>query len=442
MNLKTTLALLALVLVLGIGAYFLWTRGDDCSFSSKKRSLGIDLEAGLSDVKAIKGKVGITDDQVRDFDELGKDLAEKYDMLCQDYKQKRVNEATYLCRHNNMDQVLDSLRSFLVKTRAAASLGDPAAQKDVVLKALSELEELEKRGYGAGCISSMTVSPKMLPFMGHTSERLVQITNSGNNDFNYTVEDLPRGFLPNPSSGTVAVSQTVTVAIVRTAEPIPNNPPASFQLTNNFKDHVPVELDFDKQNAAVYEALAETLKSFSAQQNRAPTVEDALKVVDDSLATSASWKSVQNADSLRYFLAAGVLSQAGSTNAAHAALDTATAKNPGLDKQPATHILRGIVLKSENKPDQAIENFSKAESLAVGSKAQKETSALTGLLSGAVAEGQGKPEATTWLGNKEVQDGVRNNPGIVDFAAKSVKTPSPQLKKAIAKAASAAAQPH
>ena len=442
MNFKTVLLLVVLVLGLLGAAYFLWIKGDDCSFSSKKRSLGIDLEAGVSDVKAIKGKVGITDDQVRDFDELQKDLAEKYDMLCQEHKNKRVNEATYLCQRNNMNQVLDSLRSFLVKARVAAGLADPAAQKEVVLKALSELEEIEKRGYVAGCVSSMAVSPKMLPFMGHISERAVQITNSGNNDFNYTVEDLPRGFLPQPSSGNVTVGQTVTVAIVRTAEPIPNDPPASFQLTNNFKDHVPVELDFDKQNAAVYEALADTLKALSAQQNRAPTVEDALKVVDDSLATSASWKSVQNRDSLRYFLAAGVLSQAGSTNAAHAALDTATAKNPSLDKQPATHILRGIVLKNENKPDQAIENFSKANSLATGSKAQQETTAITGLLSGAVAEGQGKPEATTWLGNKEVQDAVKNNPKIVDFAAKSMKTPPPQLKKAIEKASSAVAQPH
>ena len=441
MNVKTALVLVALVLLLGIAAYFFWIRGEDCSFSSKKRTLGIDLEAGLSDVKAIKGKVGITDDQVRDFDDLGKDLAEKYDMLCQDHKQKRVNDATYLCRRNNMDQILDSLRSFLVKTKAAAGLADVSAQKEVVLNALSELEELEKKGYGAGCISSMTISPKMLPFMGHTSERSVQITNSGNNDFSYSVEDLPRGFLPQPSSGTVAVSQTVTVAIVRTAEPIPNNSPASFQLSNNFKDHVPVELDFDPQNAGVYQALADTLKSLSAQQNRAPTVEDALKVVDDSLATSTSWKSVQNADSLRYFMAASVLSQAGNTNAAHTALDAATAKNPALDKQPATLILRGIVLKNENKPDQAIENFSKANSLAVGSKTQKETAAITGLLSGAIAEGQGKPEATTWLGKKEVQNGVKNNPGILDFAAKSVKTPSPQLKKAIAKASTAAAQP-
>src|SRR5262249_49836605 len=141
---KTGLLLILFALGLVAVACFIWFKGEDCSFSSKKRSLGIDLEAGLSDVKAIKGKVGISDDQVRDFDDLGKDLAEKYDMLCQDHNQKRVNDATYLCRRNNMDQVLDALRSFLVKTKAAASLSDPSAQKEIVLKTLSELEELEK----------------------------------------------------------------------------------------------------------------------------------------------------------------------------------------------------------------------------------------------------------------------------------------------------------
>ncbi len=42
--------------------------------------------------------------------------------------------------------IRSSLRSFLVKTKAAASLADPAAQKEVALKALNELEELEKKG--------------------------------------------------------------------------------------------------------------------------------------------------------------------------------------------------------------------------------------------------------------------------------------------------------
>lgn len=442
MNFKTILILVLLVLGLGAVAYFLWIKGDDCSFSAKKRSLGIDLEAGLSDVKAIKGKVGISDDQVRDFDDLGKDLAEKYDMLCQDRKQKRVNDATYLCRRNNMDQILDSLRSFLIKTKAAASLSDSSAQKEIVLKALSELEELEKRGYGAGCISSLSVNPKSLPFMGHTFELALQVTNSGNNTFNYAVEDLPRGFMPQPPSGPVAVGQTVAVAIVRTSEPIPNKSPVSFRLRNNFDDQVAIELDFDEQNAAVYEALVENLKSLTAGQNHPPTVEDALTVVDRSVGTSSTWKSVQNVDSLRYFLAAGVLSRAGNADAAHSALDTAITKNPGLEKQPATHILRGIVLKNENKPDAAIENFSRANSLAAGSKTQKDTAAITGLLSGAVAESQGKPEAAKWLGNKDVQDAVKNNPKILDFAAHTVNTSLPQLKKSVEKAATAAAGPH
>lgn len=440
---KTLVLLLVFVLILGIAAYFLFVRSDDCSFSSKKHSLGIDVEAGLSDVKALKGKVGITDDQVRDFDELQKDLAEKYDMLCQEHKQKHVNDATYLCQRNNMNQVLDSLRSFLVKTKAAAALTDPAAQKEVVLKALNELEELEKRGYGAGCVSSMSVNPKALPFMGHTSERSVQISNAGNNAFNYSVEDLPRGWLPEPASGPVAVSQTVTVAIVRTSEPVPNNSPARFRLRDNFSDEVSIELDFDQQNADVYEAMAESLKTLAAQQNHAPSLEDALQVVDDSLQGSAGWKSVANADSLRYFVAAGVLSRAGNTAAAHTALDEATRKNPALNKQPSTYILRGIVFKNENKPDAAIENFSKANSLAAGSKTQKETAAITGVLTGAVAQGQGRPEATTWLGNKDVQEGVQKNPKILDFAARSTNTPSAQLKKAMERASSAnPANPH
>jgi len=437
---KTAVMLLVLLLALGAAAYFIWIKSDDCSFSSKKHSLGIDLEAGLGDLKSVSGKVGISDDQVRDYDDLGKDLAEKYDMLCQDHKHKRVNDSEYLCRRKNMDQILDSLRSFLVKTKAAASLADPSAQKQVVLEALAALQALERKGYAAGCTSSMNVSPKALAFLGHTSEHSVQISNSGNNSFTYSVFDLPRGFLPQPSSGNVTVGQTVTVAIVRTAEPIPNDSPASFRLRDNFADETTVELDFDEQNASLYEALAENLKSLSAQQNRAPSVEDALKIVDDSVATS-SWKSVQNADSLRYFLAAGVLSRAGEVAAAHTALDAATAKNPALEKEPATHILRGIVLKNENKPDEAIQNFSKANSLAVGSKNQKDTAAITGLLSGAVAHSEGKPEASVWLGNKEVQNAVKHDPKIVEFAAKSVKTPSPQLKKAVAQAASASS-PH
>src|ERR1700722_14890563 len=278
MNSKLVMILVLLVLILGVGAYFVWRNGDDCSFSSKKRTLGIDLEAGLGDVNSVKGKIGMTDDQVRDFDELSKDLALKYEMLCQDRKKKRVNEAPYFCPRNNMDQILDALRSFLVKAKTAAGLTDPSTQKEIVLKALSDLEDLEKKEYGGGCLTSMNVNPRTLLFSGHASEHSVQISNSGNNAFTYSVVDLPNGFLPHPAAGSVTVGQTVTVAIVRTAEPISNHSPVSFRLRDNFTDEVVVELDLDHQNANLYEALGETLKTLAAGQNPPPTVEDALKV--------------------------------------------------------------------------------------------------------------------------------------------------------------------
>ncbi len=437
MKATTALVLIALILA-GVAAY-IW-RPRDCSFSARKRTLGIDLEVGLDNVKSVKGKIGISDDQVRDFDTFMKDLALKYDLACNDHKNKRMNDAEYSCRRKNMDDVLDKLQIFLTKVNAAAGLSDPSAQKEVVLRALSDLEEAEKKGYAAGCTSAMNVSPRTLSFDDHVSEHSLQISNPGNNPITYSVADLPRGFVPEPSSGNIVIGQTVSVAIYRTSEPITNNPPLTFRLLNNFMDEVPVEIQFDEQNATLYDDLANKVQSLSAQQNRPPNLEDALKIVDESLPKSGSWMSAKNADSMRYFLAAGVLSRAGSASEAHQALDTATAKNPELEKQPATLILRGVVVNREGKPDEALRHFSKASSLAAGSRTEKDTRALTSLLSGAVAQKQGQPEANVWLGKKEVQDTAKNNPRVLDFAASELKVKN--LNLAIQKAsAQAAAHP-
>src|SRR2546427_7121280 len=142
---KPTTALVLIALLLAGVAVYIW-RPRDCSFSARKRSLGIDLEVGLDKVKSVKGKIGISDDQVRDFDTFMKDLALKYDMACTDHKNKRMNDAEYSCRRKNMDDRLDKLQLFLTKVNAAAGLSDPSAQKEVVLRALSDLEEAEKKG--------------------------------------------------------------------------------------------------------------------------------------------------------------------------------------------------------------------------------------------------------------------------------------------------------
>jgi len=437
MNAKTATVLIVLILA-GVAVYILWPR--DCSFSARKRSLGIDLEVGLDKVKSVKGKIGISDDQVRDFDTFMKDLALKYDMACTDHKNKRMNDAEYSCRRKNMDDMLDKLQLFLTKLNAAVSLPDPSVQKEVILRALSDLEEVEKKGYASGCTSAMNVSPRTLAFNDHVSEHAVQISNSGNNQIIFSVADVPRGFVPQPSSGNIVVGQTVSVAVFRTSEPITNIPPLTFRLVNNFMDEVPVEIQFDQENTSLYDDLATKVQSLSSQQNRPPTVGDALKIVDESLPKSGAWMSIKNADSMRYFLAAGVLSRAGSASEAHQALDTATAKNPELEKQPATLILRGVVLNREGKPDEALQHFSKANTLVVGSKTEKDTRAITSLLSGAVAQKQGQADASVWLGKKEVQDAAKNNPKVVDFAATEVKVKN--LNQAIQKASAQAAMPH
>ena len=286
----------------------------------------------------------------------------------------------------------------------------------------------------------MNVSPRTLAFNDHVSEHSVQISNSGNNQITFSVADVPRGFVPQPSSGNIVVGQTVSVAVFRTSEPITNIPPLTFRLVNNFMDEVPVEIQFDQENTSLYDDLATKVQSLSSQQNRPPTVGDALKIVDESLPKSGAWMSIKNADSMRYFLAAGVLSRAGSASEAHQALDTATAKNPELEKQPATLILRGVVLNREGKPDEALQHFSKANTLVVGSKTEKDTRAITSLLSGAVAQKQGQADASVWLGKKEVQDAAKNNPKVVDFAATEVKVKN--LNQAIQKASAQAATPH
>ena len=55
----------------------------DCSFSGWKNSLGIELETQVRELDAVKGKLGITDAQIRDFDDAMRDYALKYNTACQ-----------------------------------------------------------------------------------------------------------------------------------------------------------------------------------------------------------------------------------------------------------------------------------------------------------------------------------------------------------------------
>jgi tetratricopeptide (TPR) repeat protein len=425
------LVILAVVLIAVALAIFFWPHPQDCSFSARKRSVGVDLDVAVGDLHAIKGKVGLSDDQVRDFDVLMKDFALKYDAACEDLRQGRMNQAEYSCRRKNMDDTLDKIRFFLEKVEAAKTLADPAAQRDVIIKALASLEEATKTGYDGNCTSAMSVTPLKLLFEDHASEHSLQISNSGNNAMNFTVKGLPRGFVPQPQSGDIPVGHTISVAIFRTYEPITDPQPITFHMSNNFLDDIPIQITLDSQNSALFDDLANQVQSAATAKNRTPTVEDALQVVDDSLHKSAI-PPTQNIDAMRYFLAAGVLSRAGQSSAAHQALDTATAKNPALTKEPSVMILRGIVVNREGKTDEALQHFEEANQRTSGTPSEKDTKALTNLLSGAAVYKADKNRANDLLSKPEVQATVSRNPHVLAFASKEMDVKN--LNSAVAKA--------
>jgi hypothetical protein len=73
---------------------------------------------------------------------------------------------------------------------------------------MGDLETATKSGYGAGGTSAMVVDPKQLNFNDHTSERAVQVSNSGNNPLVFTAGFLPNGFIALPKTRTIAPGGT------------------------------------------------------------------------------------------------------------------------------------------------------------------------------------------------------------------------------------------
>src|SRR5262249_28106324 len=139
---KNRLLILVVIVLLAAGGllWYLLHRHEDCAFSGWRQSVGVDIDVAVGDLDAIKSKVGITDQQTRDFDALLRDFAAKYDTDCMDYTKGRMNQAEYVCRRGKMEKTLDQVRLFLQKVQAAKALADVGAQRDIILRALDDLE--------------------------------------------------------------------------------------------------------------------------------------------------------------------------------------------------------------------------------------------------------------------------------------------------------------
>jgi hypothetical protein len=390
---------------------------DDCTFSAWKRTTGVDVDISVADVERIKAKVGLSDEQVRDFDDLMKDFALKYDAACRDYKNGPMPQAEYSCRRKNMDETLDRLRTFAVKVKAVGTLDDESAKREGVMKAFEDLEAASRKGAGTGCTSAMNADPKKLQFSKNTPERSLRVSNSGNNPINFSLTDLPMGFISVPSTDEIGVGKTSTVAIFRTLDPVAASP-ITIRLTNNYGQDIPIEIELDQKNASPYDELAQQL--MATTPGSAPTVEDALAIVDKSISADLRTASPRDLDAMRYVIAAGVLSRAGRTTEANTALTTATSKNPALAQEPSVLTLRGIVATRAGKTDDAVKDFDAANKL-TGPRYRKEQRAYTDLLTAAAVSQEDPDRASKLLGGQDVQEQVKANPALVPFVSKELK---------------------
>jgi hypothetical protein len=411
LNKRQTLLLAGvIVIIVGIGLLvYLRPRQPDCAFSGWKNTIGVELDAEIQNLNAVKGKLGITDTQVREYDSLMRDYALKYDTICQDSRAGRITQAEYTCRRQNMDNVLDDLRRFGVAVEQSKSIADPNTQKEVVLKALDDLRTNSKGQYRTGCTSAMDINPKTLMFTGLVPERSIQVTNRGNNDLIFSVDGVPEAFDPRPSSGPIPRGTTISISFVRTVFPLPKDRPIRFHVRSNLLDDQEVELSVNGENAQLYSTLADQV--LQASGNKPPTVGDVLLVVERSVPQAVS----TDREALKNYVAAGVLINIGENAKAQQALDVAIAKEPSVAKQPATLVLTGVIADKRNQPDRALAYFATAKKFA--NSTDPKAGSVSDLFSAAIQLRRGNQSAASvYLRNPAVGEQLLRNPNLLVYA--------------------------
>jgi hypothetical protein len=408
---------IAIAVVTGVLVYWLSRSQPDCSFTGWNRTVGVELDVAVKDTEAVKAKLGIADSQVRQFDTLAKDFSLKYDTACRDVTAvpPRMNQGEFTCLRKNMTQGLDDLRKFVEAVEAAKTLTDTSAQKEIVLKALAALQAASSANYHTGCVSAMSVAPKAIDFVKNTVERSVQITNAGNNVFNFTVMDYPSGFDPRPAAGRLDPTATASVVLFRMPGPVPMTRPLTFRVHTTLDDDVEIQINIDDANVTLWPRVGEELRrrTDSVKPGNA-SVEDALRVVDSTLVSQTP-----ASDANRYLWASTALAEIHQDAEATKALTVASEKNPAVLTWSSTFITRGVLANRQHDPDSALRYFTQAREAAPPTNAAAKT--ISDLFAGTVLLNQGnKADADKLLKSKDLQKAVANSPLLPSYVAKEV----------------------
>jgi hypothetical protein len=394
---------------------------DRCELLAKQQTATVDVAATVKGLDLVKAKIGVTAGQVQEVDQILKDYAFKYTSVCRDNDAKKIADAEYNCRRDNMERVLGATRSLALTLDAMKSIADPASQQDIVLKDIDLIKDLAQADFSKGCGSALAVSTSSLTFEGPTPERTIEVANGGNRDLTYTVTDLPEAFAAVQLSGTIPVGHSaVVVAIKRAPFPVMVNTPVVFYVKDNFNNKIAVKIVVDANNAQLYQRLAaETVKGMPAG-HATPTLEDAVASV------AKTFPEMKDAGT-RYFLAAGALKEIGNFAEADRALKALSTQNASLYHAPATQLLAGIVSFQRNEGTLALDHFFKAGSTPGADEGARTASKLA---SGALWLSNGNPAAAEkFLADPDVRNRVVVDSNFSNYVASEFKLPG--LTKAV-----------
>lgn len=394
---------------------------DRCELLATQKTATVDVAATVAGLDLLQTKIGVSAGQVRELDQILEDYTVNYAAACRDNDAKKISDAEYNCRRDNMDRVLATTRSLGLTLDAAKTIADPASQKDIVLKNVELIKDLAQDGFSKGCGSALTVSPALLRFEGPVTERILQVANAGNRDITYTVTDLPEAFVAIELSSQIPFGHApVVVGIKRAPFPVMVNSPVVFYVKDNYNNKVAVQLIVDAANAQLYQRLADATIKAMAPGHASPTLEDALASV------ATSFPEVKDV-AAQTFLAAGALKEAGNFAEANRALHALSSQNQPLYQAPSTQLLAGIVDFQRDERDLALGHFISAGATPGAGEGAETASKLA---AGALWLSKGNPEAAQkFLSDPDVRSRVVGDKNFSTYVAHEFKLPG--LTKAV-----------
>lgn len=353
MDWKVGLAAVLVLAVLG-GVWWGWWNhthgpGPDCLMLSHEKTSGIDFTFTIDKVKSLQATLGLTDKDVRDFDDLLKDYGAKYETICKDYSVLHViTSAEYNCRRDNMDKTLDSVRALReVLGKTSGDAANASAKKYIA----SILDAVHHGSFASGCAASLRIDPNKIR-MSKEINHTITVLNVGNRDISFSVTGIPQCLLPEPRTGEVKQGKSQNLLLWRTYYPVPSDS-FTFTIEDNFNNHIPVEVS-GATNLPSPNTLAAELKSIIG---RRPALTEAIRFVNDLAKTQD-----RNPSAGAYVTAAAILSSAGNSDDALRAIQMAERINPQVNSEVGIQLQSGILQLATGDSVGALVRFRAAES--------------------------------------------------------------------------------